>query len=184
MAEYQHKYFKYKTKYDKLFQLIGGNTIAPNIKPSFDSGNGDANDKRHLALLEYLTFQGANKQNWNIMKEIYDPDVIGTMANFGSYKGRDKHFVEMQKMYAFAPDLKVISHDIEFGSGEWTAVTQTMTGTATGTTYIDNTPYTPTGKTFKFTACALIKWKNDKIIQEIIFWDESDFKRQIGISTC
>lgn len=193
MEQYDEKYIKYKLKYIDLKQKqIGGenefvnNSVQnfTNLVPSFDSGNGDEKVKRHLALCEKLNFEGANKQNWNLIRKIYDENVAIIMSNGTTIKGIDKHIEEMKKMYELAPDTKVISHGIQFGSGDWTAVTQNMKGTFTGPMKDFNgkgTIIQPNGNKFTMQACSIIRWKNDKIIEERIFWDEKDFDKQLGI---
>ncbi len=145
----------------------------------------DDNVKRYLALYEYLNFKGAYNQNWNIIREIYDENVTIRMANNPGFKGIDVQIKMMKEMYHMAPDTKIISHNVQFGSGDWTAVEQTMTGTFTGEMKTESgKTYLPTGRKFEMKACSLTYWKNDKIIEETLFWDSGHFTKQIGINSC
>ena len=147
----------------------------------------EINSKKHQALLEKINFEGANKNNFEIMEQIYDKNVIVRMSDGTEVRGFDKQLGEMKKMYTLAPDIKVTSHDIIFGNDEWTAASQVMEGTFTGPMkdfdpkQPKGTVYKPTGKRFKFKIVSLIKWKDDKIIEENVYWDSLDFYRQIGI---
>ena len=91
----------------------------------------------------------------------------------------------MKIMYNMSPDVKITSHGIQFGSGDWTVVTQNMSGTFTG---IFKTPtgksIKPTGNKFEIQVCSLLKWKNDRIIEERIFSDDDNFNKQLGINNC
>ena len=180
MDNYQHKYFKYKNKYENLKAQRQNK-----LEPMFDSGNGDKQVKRHLALCEILNFEGANKLNWDIIRQIYDPNVKVIMPDGTEISGIEKHIELMKIMYNMAPDIKIISHGIQFGSGDWTVVTQNMSGTFTGIfkTHMGKN-INPTGNKFEIQVCSLIKWKNYRIIEERVFSDDAYFNKQLGISSC
>jgi len=40
-----------------------------------------------------------------------------------------QHIDMITPMFAFAPDAKITTHPVKFGSGDWTAVTGVMEGT-------------------------------------------------------
>ncbi|XWV25098.1 polyketide cyclase [Tupanvirus deep ocean] len=185
---WQYKYNKYKTKYLELKKqtsgnsnnsyMIGGNNIE-------DYGEGNDQVKKHLALYWRLNFEGANKQNFDIVREIYHPNVMMRMANGVAIIGIDKNIEMMKQMYDMAEDTKVIKHGIQFGSGDWTAIEQILTGTFTGSMKgTDGKIYEPTGRKFKMKACSFAKWKDNRIIEETIFWDNGDFAQQLGVDMC
>lgn len=182
MTNYYDKYLKYKYKLEDLSNKIGGNTdINVNIIPNLDSGNGDEKVKRHLALYEYLNFKGMNNQDWSIVRAIYDPNVEIVMAGGETTKGIENNIKGMKQMYEMAPDTKVISQDIQFGSGDWTAISQVMTGTVSASKYFDGRPVKP-GSKFKMVSCSLVQWVNNRIVKEIIYWDEGKFLKEIGVT--
>lgn len=181
MSNFKQKYQKYKTKYINMKNQSGGNINFPLNPNPRDDGNGDQTVKKHLALLELLDYEGANKQNWDIIRKIYDENVVMIMSDGMELKGLEQNIVMMKQMYDMAPDCKVI-HDIQFGSGDWLAVGLTMTGTMTGPMKTpEGKVYQPTGKKFKMKSCSLEQWRNDKIIKEIIYWDNGTFMKQLGL---
>ena len=190
MNDYKKKYKKYKNKYLELKYQIGGDAnntinIPEKLEPSFDSGEGDELVKRRLALIEILNFNGSNNQNFDIVRKIYDKNVVQKMSDGTQLNGIENVIKMMKEMYVTAPDIKVIEHTIQFGSGDWTAVGQVMEGTFTGpmTDPLTKKVYQPTGKKFKMYPCSLLKWNGDKIIEEHIFWDSGDWMKQLGISS-
>ncbi len=171
MNNFRHKYIKYKTKYINLQKksMVGGN----------------AKVKQHLALCEKLNFEGANKHNEQIVRQIYDKNVLVRMSSGETITGIDQLLKFMMQMYKLAPDCKIVSHGIQFGSGDWTAVIQNMQGTFTGDLKTpDGKVIPPTGKEFKMEVLSLLKWKDNKIIEERDYWDEGTFNKQIGVSNC
>jgi len=173
MNNFKEKYIKYKLKNLQ----IGGN-----LMPKFDNGNGDENVKRHLALFEIVVYDGFNKRNYDIVKKIYDENFVMIMANGFTSTGLSQYLKGRQLMFDLAPDFQVISHGVQFGSGEWIAVTEVCTGTFTGITKDRHgNIISPTNRKFKFETCSLLRWKDNKIIEERFFSDEHNFKKQIGI---
>ena len=198
MTDYKQKYLKYKHKLAELKKEQRGGmiaipipiTIPQNIQPSFDSGNSnDPKVKRHLALLEFWNLKGASGPNpsFEILQLVYDENVVMRIANGPAVKGLKVNFEEMKKMYTACPNVKIVKQDIQFGSGDWTAASYIMQGTFTGPMAGDmigqpGTMVQPTGKSFNINSCSLLEWKNDKVIQEVIFWDVAEFKKQLGIN--
>ncbi|MOA28949.1 SnoaL-like polyketide cyclase [compost metagenome] len=40
----------------------------------------------------------------------------------------------------------------------------------------------PTGKSFKLSMCTIGHWKDGKMIEESLFWDNQSLLKQIGVS--
>ena len=176
-------YIKYKQKNHRI-QIGGHNTNI--LTPTHDDGNGDAKVKRRLALVEQLNFEGANKFDEKLIRQIYDPNVTVIIANVTTTKGIDNQLKMIKSMYDTAPDIKIKTHGIQFGSGDYTAVEQFMEGTFTGPMEMpDGTFVQPTGKEFKITALSILKWNdNDRIIEERVYSDDKSFMEQLGINKC
>lgn len=185
MENFKSKYIKYKSKYQQLKQLQTGGFNLDDIKPSFDSGNGDKKVKRNLALYEIMTLEGSNKQNWNFVKQFWDENVVVISFDGNIIKGRDQQLNNMKMMYTFAPDTKIISTELQFGSGDWIAVANTMTGTFMNPIQLPGgILIQPTGKKFIMKSCILMRWINDKIVEFRVFWDQKSFEEQLGICQC
>ena len=180
MENFEYKYLKYKNQYYSLKnqQQTGGNT---QLLPVRDDGNGDPSVKKHLLLLEVLDFDGANKQNFDIVRNIYDKSALIRIANEPGSTDMKKNIIGMEQMYTAVPNIRVVKHSIQFGSGDWTAVELIMVGTFTGTYDMDGISCQPTGNTFEMRSCSLLRWKNNKIAEENIFWDNHHFLEQMGI---
>ena len=152
------------------------------VVPSHDDGRGDQIVQKHLALCEILNFRGANKRKFDLVREIYDNNVVVRMANEAGVHGIDKQITMMKEMFIMSTDNKVTKHGIQFGSDNWTAVEQIMSGT------FDGVAKTPTGKEiqpnynhYEIRVCSLIRWENDRIVEENIFWDNENFVTQLGL---
>lgn len=185
MSDYFNKYLKYKNKYTKLKlrNQIGGSY--DQIEPFFDSGKGDKQVRIHLALCEILNFEGINKMNIDVIRKIYDPNVKVIVNGQYETNGVDQQINNIKVMSTMTPDIKITKHDVQFGSGEWTAVVQSMTGTFTGQ-YIGPNGQIIKGNGNKFSSkvCSIIKWKDNKIIEERVYSDEGNFEKQLGILQC
>ena len=88
----------------------------------------------------------------------------------------------MKAMFAWAPDLKVVSHPIKFGACGWTVVTGILTGTFTRPmTLPDGTTVQPTGRSFTLPMCTVAHWKDGRIVEEQLYWDSGAMMKQIGV---
>ncbi|CAH6420080.1 SnoaL polyketide cyclase [uncultured virus] len=186
MTNFEQKYKQYKTKYYKLKTQMGGELDLSKLTPSFDSGDGNEQVKKRLAILEKVNSEANNENYMEIFKQLYDKDAVIRMANGPIIKGIDENIKEMKKMYDMAPDVKIEKNIVQFGSGNWIAVDQIMTGTFTGQSSgplegLNIKKIQPNGKKFRMETCSLLEWKDNKIIQEINFWDNSKFMEQLGI---
>ena len=195
-SRYKQKYLKYKTKYlqmknslfggkpDSVWQPESGLALTGKTNPSFDSGNGDDSVKRHLALFETFVNLGYNIRDWDLVRRIYDKDVVLHIANGETVRSID-NLIENMKNGLPAHDTKVTSHTIQFGSGDWIAVSMIMEGTFSQPMKMpDGKIIQPTGKKWRMSQAALVKWKNDKIIESNGFWDNGAFMQQIGVANC
>jgi ketosteroid isomerase-like protein len=165
----KHKYLKYKTKYLRLqSQLKNDNPV-----------------KRHLMLYEKLNTDGMNHQNWDLIEQIYHPNATMRMANNPPMKGFPAIKKMMLESYVMSPDCKFINRGIKFGSGDWTVQQQIMTGTFTGPMKAANGDiYPPTGKKYEIDLCSFVRWRDDRIIEETIFFDNDAYAKQLGLNAC
>lgn len=164
----KHKYLKYKTKYLRLRDEIRNKDIV----------------NQHLLLYENLNYS-LNHKNWDLVEKTYDPDATMRMANNPAIIGYDAIKKMLLETYTISPDLMFINRGVKFGSGDWTAIQQIMTGTFTGPLKSANGKiYKPTGKKFEIDLCSIARWRNNRIVEETIFFDNKSYAEQLGVDVC
>ena len=147
------------------------------------SGNKQLIEER-LRRFDSLDFQFYSNQMWDSLAishdaniKVYYPDGFITTGLF------PQHIDMLKPMFAFAPDTKITSHPVKFGTGEWTTVIGEMEGTFSKPMPIGNgTTLPPTRKKFKLSMCTVGHWKDGKMIEEYLFWDNLSFMKQIGLA--
>ena len=123
-----------------------------------------------------------SNQKWDRLKESHAPDIVVTWPDGHETKGIEKHIEDLKALFVFAPDVKIKTHPIRFGSGTWTAVTGVMTGTFTKPMPTpDGKSIVPTGKRFALGMVTLGHWKGGTMDHEWLIWDNQDFMNQIGL---
>ncbi len=138
-----------------------------------------------LAKFDTLDFDYYSNQKWNMFThnhadniKCYYPDGSMTTGLF------PQHIDQLTPMFAFAPDTKIKTHPVRFGSGEWTCVIGEMEGTFSKPMPIGNgKTIPPTGKHFKLSMATVGHWGPDaKMTEEYLFWDNQSFMKQIGLA--
>ena len=139
--------------------------------------------KANIERFDTLDFEAFSKQNWELFNDIHSEDVVVVFPDGRKTVGIEQHDKDIAAMYEFAPDMRVTSHPIKIGSGDWTAVTGVIEGTFTQPMMLpDGTEIPPTGKSFKIPMATVAHWKDGKIIEENLFWDTSAMMAQMGLS--
>jgi len=137
---------------------------------------------QHLKTFDELDFDVYSNQKWDRLQESHADDILVTYPDGHQTKGLKSHIDELKPLFVFAPDTKITTHPIKFGSDDWTCVTGVMTGTFTKPMPIgDGKTIPPTGKAFKINMATVGHWKNGKMIEESLFWDNQEFMKQIGL---
>lgn len=148
------------------------------------TANNDQLIQERLRRFDSLDFQFYSNQQWDSFAvshdsniKVYYPD--GTVIT-GLYP---QHIDMLTPMFAFAPDTKITSHPVKFGSGDWTAVIGEMEGTFSKPMNLGNGKIIqPTGKKFKLSMSTIGHWKDGKMIEEYLHWDNQSFMKQIGLA--
>lgn len=143
-----------------------------------------AHTEMRLIRFDSLDFEFYSNQDWknfNISHsddiKVYYPDG---MISTGLYP---KHIDMISPMFVFAPDTKIKKHPVRFGSGDWTCVIGEMEGTFSQPMPIGNGKTIPaTNKKFKLSMSTIGHWKDGKMIEEYLFWDNQSFMKQIGLA--
>ena len=137
-----------------------------------------------LARFDSLDFEFYSNQDWKNFSishaddiKVYYPDgMITTGLN-------PQHIDMLTPMFVFAPDTKIKNHPVRFGSGDWTCVIGEMEGTFSEPMPIGNgKTIPPTNKKFKLSMSTIGHWKDGKMIEEYLFWDNQSFMKQIGLA--
>jgi ketosteroid isomerase-like protein len=73
-------------------------------------------------------------------------------------------------------------YDLLFGDGDVTGFVTQMTGTFTGRLELpDGTVIEPTGKSFDLSFSTLARWRDGKIVEEYLKYDNAAFLQQVGL---
>lgn len=137
-----------------------------------------------LRRFDSLDFQFYSHQQWDSFAISHDKNIRviypdGTVTT-GLYP---QHIDMLTPMFAFAPDTKITRHPVKFGSGEWTAVIGEMEGTFSKPMDLGNGKVIqPTGKKFKLTMSTIARWKDGKMTEEYLHWDNQSLMKQIGLA--
>jgi len=131
--------------------------------------------------LDYDFYSNQDWKNFNISHadniKVYYPDGMTTTGL------SPQHIDMLTPMFVFAPDTKIKRHPVRFGSGDWTCVIGEMEGTFTKPMPVGNgKTIPPTNKKFKLSMSTIGHWKDGKMIEEYLFWDNQAFMKQIGLA--
>ncbi|TCJ12198.1 polyketide cyclase [Flaviaesturariibacter flavus] len=146
--------------------------------------NNEQLTQERLRRFDSLDFQFYSHQQWDSFAISHDknirviyPDGTVTTGLF------PQHINMLTPLFAFAPDTKITSHPVKFGTGDWTAVIGEMEGTFSKPMNLGNGKVIqPTGKKFKLTMSTIGHWKDGKMIEEYLHWDNQTMMKQIGLA--
>ena len=140
------------------------------------------------AISRYLSTVGTNdvdlfsQNNLDRVSESHADDVVVTWPDGHQTKGLEKHLEDLKAIFVYAPDIKITKPPIKFGSGEWTCVKATMTGTFSRPMIMPRGRIIhPTGKSFNVPIVIVGQWRGGKMVAEWFSWDNQTFMRQIGL---
>ena len=161
-------------------QTLAENPTTPPPKPERQAPKVEKN----LKVFDTLDFDVFSNQKWDRLRESHAEDIVVTWPDGHETKGIAKHTEDLKAMFVFAPDIKIKTHPIRFGSGSWTTATGVMTGTFTKPMPLaDGKSIVPTGKRFAIGMATIGHWKGSKMDHEWLFWDNQDFMNQLGLGT-
>lgn len=154
-----------------------------NITGKQSPSNADQLTQERLRRFDSLDFQFYSHQRWDSFAISHDPNIKvyypdGTITT-GLYP---QHIDMLTPLFAFAPDTKITNHPVKFGSGDWTCVIGELEGTFSKPMQAGAKTIQPTGKKFKLSMCTVGHWKDGKMIEEYLFWDNQAMMKQIGLA--
>jgi predicted ester cyclase len=139
--------------------------------------------EKRLIRFDSLDYHHYNNQQWDSFRISHTDNIIVTYPDGHQTKDLSTHLEELKPQFQFAPDTKITSHPIKFGTDEYTCVIGEMEGTFTKPLNLGKgKPIPLTGKKFKIKMATIGKWENGKMTEEILFWDNMAFMQQIGVS--
>lgn len=137
----------------------------------------------YLARFDSLDYDVFSNQKWDLLNVSHANDIVVHWPDGHTTTGIAKHIEDLKAMFVYAPDTRIEVHPIRFGSGEWTCVTGIMKGTFSKPMPIGGgKTIPPTGKKFEIPMCTVGHWKDGKMTEEYLFWDNAEFMKQIGLA--
>jgi hypothetical protein len=135
----------------------------------------------------YALDEAWNARDWDTFDAYHDQsDVVvywPGREDTPTRGGRD-HRAESERFCMAFPDNKVKHpYDILFGDDEYTAFVAPFTGTFTGPLELaDGTVLEPTGKAFEVVFSTIARWRDGKIVEEHLMYDNARFMQQTGLA--
>ena len=138
--------------------------------------------EQRIVRFDSLDFDIYSKQKWEDLNISHDENILVHYPDGHTTGKLSPHVDELKAMFVFAPDTKVAEHPVKFGSGEWTCVIGRAEGTFIKPMPIGGSKFIPpTGKKFSMQMVTIGKWKEGKMVEEYLFWDNAGFAKQIGL---
>jgi hypothetical protein len=136
--------------------------------------------QQRLIKFDTLDFTVFSNQQWQRFHETHSKEIKVYWPDGHVTVGLVRHIEDMKALFVYAPDTRVKTHPIRFGSGNFTAVTGVFEGTFTKPMPIGNGKFIqPTGKKFKLPMATIGVWKDGLMTEEHLFWDNKTYMDQI-----
>lgn len=141
--------------------------------------------EERLIRFDSLDFDIYSNQKWDLFSISHDENIKVYYPDGSTTTGLyPEHINTLKPLFVFAPDTKINSHPVKFGSGDWTAVIGVMEGTFSQPMPLgDGKSIPPTGKKFKLSMATIGHWEGGKMIEEYLFWDNQALMNQIGLGS-
>ena len=126
-----------------------------------------------------------NSQDWDTFEHRHAEGVaVFWPGQSNPTRGVHNHRAECIEFFKSFPDNHLINnpYKIYFAKGDYTCSVADFTGTFKGTMKgADGKMIQPTNKRFSLEFCTVAKWKDGKITEERLFYDQLGMLKQIGI---
>lgn len=140
---------------------------------------------KNLATFDDLDFRVYTQQKWDELHLSHAKDIVVHYPDGHTTTGLADHIKELDFLWTFAPDNRIIEHPVRFGTAdaEWAAVAGFIEGTFTKPMVLaDGTVIQPTGKKYRLPMATLGHWnKQGQMFEEFLYWDNGAFMKQIGV---
>lgn len=125
-----------------------------------------------------------NSQDWDTFNERHADNVaVFWPGQPDPTRGVHNHREESTEFFKIFPDNRLINnpYKILISEGDYTCSVADFTGTFKGAMKgLDGKMIQPTNKEFHLEFCTVAHWKNKKIIEERLFYDQMGMLKQIG----
>jgi hypothetical protein len=136
---------------------------------------------RHLEIFDELDLEAFNSRDMKRIGEIHADNVIVHNPDGTQTSPFPPHEEELQFLFDTF-NFKVTDHIVGFGYGEWTAGISISEGKWVKPIALpDGTVLQPTGNKVRLKIATIARWKNGRIAEEYLFWDNNDWNKQIGL---
>ena len=128
-----------------------------------------------------------NSRDWDAFESLHDPNcvVYWPGREDSPTNGVHDHREEARLFCEAFPDNQVHNrpYDVLFGDGDFTCFVTRFTGTFTAPLeQPDGTSIEPTGKSFELLYSTAARWRDGRIVEEYLFYDNGTFMNQIGLA--
>lgn len=136
---------------------------------------------RHLKIFDELDLEAFNNRDMKRIGEIHADNVIVHNPDGTKTSPFSPHEEELKFLFDTF-NFKVTDHIVGFGYGEWTAGISISEGKwVKPITLPDGVVLQPTGNKVRLKIATIARWKNGRIAEEYLFWDNKEWNKQIGL---
>jgi hypothetical protein len=139
---------------------------------------------KNLADFDDLDFHVYTGQHWDNLPKSHAEDITVYYPDGHTTKGIPAHIKELNFMWTFAPDNRIVEHPVRFGTadGEWTGIMGYLDGTFSKPMVLPGgKTIQPTGKRYHLPMSTLGHWNHQGTMsEEYLFWDNDTLMKQIG----
>jgi SnoaL-like polyketide cyclase len=163
--------------------LLPDPAATPVPNPPFPA-NLTARERAHLKTFDELDFQIFSHADWARLGESHAKNIRVHWPDGHYTDGIDRHLADLQAMFVWAPDTRILSHPLRIAKNELTVVTGVMKGTFSKP-MPDGTGgfIAPTGKRYSINMATVGIWSRRRVMsEEFLFWDNQNFFQQIGLA--
>jgi ketosteroid isomerase-like protein len=140
-------------------------------------------EEKNMDLMKTLD-DAWNSQDWDTFKVRHADDVaVFWPGQPEPTRGVHSHHEESVAFFKMFPDNHLVNnpYKIFFAHGDHTCSVADFTGTFKAPMKgLDGKTIQPTGKKFHIEFCTVAHWKNEKILEERLFYDLVGMMKQIG----
>jgi predicted ester cyclase len=141
-------------------------------------------EEKNMELMKTLD-DAWNSQDWDTFEERHADNVaVYWPGQPEPTRGLHNHHEESIEFFKIFPDNHLVNnpYKILFSKDDYTCSVADFTGTFKGPMKgLDEKMIQPTNKRFHLDFCTVAHWKNEKILEERLFYDQVGMLKQIGV---